>query len=448
MTLKHSTKKPPESPDPREDSQFEPRPQTGAWFANAIIYHLLIDRFAGTRQAVCEKPEPAGGSLRALAGMVDYIADLGFNTIWISPFYEAVSYHGYDITDYRKINPAFGTLDDLRQLIADCRSAGVSGGVSGGVRVIADFVPNHCSAKHPFFLDAKGSSNSRYRDWFHFDKRGGGYASFMGYANLPRLNLRNREAREHIIEAALFWLDQGLAGFRLDHAVGPPHEFWIEFRDRVKRDHPEAVLIGEAPFYRFPFNRLNTIGLPGKWRRCLLSRLPFVEGDDLAARAFVGVLDGCLDFTFQRIVLDNLRRSCTRPEAAARAKRQLERHYRRFPKGFYLPTFLDHHDCNRFLYEFRGDQSRENLKSAATLQFEIDQPPIVYYGTEIGMTQAAGIGDQPHHGDNLARQPMIWDENEQDQGVKDFYRKLIGRRKGHTDVPGEAGGGDVDRSDR
>jgi len=90
-----------------------------------------------------------------------------------------------------------------------------------------------------------------------------------------------------------------------------------------------------------------------------------------------------------------------------------------------LPTFLDNHDMNRFLYECGND--KENLKEAADIQFSIKQPLIIYYGTEVGMTQTKSLEDFPTNGDLQARQPMLW--KQQDNELLTFYKKFIEQRK-------------------
>ncbi len=388
------------------------------WFRDAVIYHVLVDRFAGARRDTCERPVFAGGTPRGIRGKRPHIAGPGLHPLWLAPFYAATSYHGYDVTDYFRVDPHWGTVTDFEDLTAACASA--------GLRVIADFVPHHCSSRHAKFREAQAG---RLRDWFLFSKGRDEYAAYMGIGYLPKLNLANRAVRNHVIRAARFWLSRGLSGYRLDHAIGPSREFWAEFRDEIKAEFPDAVLIGEAPFDRFPLRHLSQLGLRGRFWRGLAARLPGVYGTDLAMQTFVGVLDGCLDFTFQRIVLENLCKPISRELAVDAARKALRRHYARFPDEFLLPTFLDNHDCDRFLYRFRGPQSSVNLRAAVELQFSLPQPPVVYYGTEVGMTQPEGISDRGHHGDNLARQPMIWDEDRWDRELLEFYRDQISRRR-------------------
>ena len=98
--------------------------------------------------------------------------------------------------------------------------------------------------------------------------------------------------------------------------------------------------------------------------------------------------------------------------------RNIKRHYAHFPDNYFLPTFLDNHDMDRFLFQCRND--KEKLKAAARIQFTVDQPAIIYYGTETGMTQTKSMWNIPVYGDLQARQPMIW--KMQDTKLIKFYR--------------------------
>ena len=123
------------------------------WFKNAIIYHILIDRFAGvTNPERWEQPEFIGGNLRGIINKLDYLTDLGINAIWLSPFCQTNDYHGYHVTDFHKVEPRFGTLDDLKELIDKAHQS--------GIKIIADFVPNHCSRHHRFFRAAQADKAS------------------------------------------------------------------------------------------------------------------------------------------------------------------------------------------------------------------------------------------------------------------------------------------------
>jgi len=217
------------------------------WFKDAIIYHILIDRFAGFKSNEnWEKPIFIGGNIKGIEEKIPYLVELGINTLWISPFYKTSEYHGYHITDFYEVDPHFGRLQDLKDIIETAHE--------NGIKIIADFVPNHCSKIHPYFMEAKRNKDSKYKKWFYFKKWPNNYLCFLSITDLPKINLEYRPAREHIIESAKYWLKQGLDGFRLDHVIGPSHKFWKQFIKEIKNFFPDTILIGEAWLQGIKFN--------------------------------------------------------------------------------------------------------------------------------------------------------------------------------------------------
>ena len=108
------------------------------WFKNAIIYHIFIDRFAGfSKKEGWNRPDFLGGNIRGIINKLHYLKELGVNTLWISPFYETSAYHGYHLTNFFRVEPRFGTLKDIKELVEKVHEL--------DVKIIADFVPNHCS---------------------------------------------------------------------------------------------------------------------------------------------------------------------------------------------------------------------------------------------------------------------------------------------------------------
>lgn len=387
------------------------------WFRNAIIYHIFIDRFAEYSSNDPGKPEFIGGSIKGITGKLDYLSDLGITCLWLSPFYKTSAYHGYHITDFLQVDPRFGTTEDLRDLI--------DGVHKRGMQIIGDFVPNHCSHMHPFFLDAVNSRSSPYFPWFYFTRWPDEYLCFLRYRELPKLNLDCAAAHNHLIEAALYWLRFGLDGYRIDHVLGPRNSFWLSLKANVKAEFPGAVLIGEAWMHGVKFSELKTIGAERKFFKWLF------QSSETIYRDYIGIFDGVLDFRFQKLVSKLiLRKNSAKTKRSLLAK--IERHFAGWPEDFFLPTFLDNHDMERFLFRCKGD--KEKLKEAAKLQFSIDQPAIIYYGTEAGMSQPQAFKDFKTHGDLMARQPMKW--KEQDPEMLAFYKALIREKRGKVvDTP-------------
>jgi cyclomaltodextrinase / maltogenic alpha-amylase / neopullulanase len=385
------------------------------WFKQAVVYHILIDRFAGFKSVDWNKPEYLGGNIKGITEKLEYLNELGINTLWLSPFFETSAYHGYQVTDFMKVEPRFGRLEDLEELIEKANGY--------GMRIIADFVPNHCSKHHPFFFEAQNNKNSSYVKWFSFNRWPDDYLCFLDVKELPKLNLDCPEARDHIITAAKYWLSMGIDGFRLDHVMGPNHSFWTYFKKEIKTVFPRAVLIGEAWLEGIRFKHLKTIHIKNKLIRWLFWRL-FGGSQDSVQKEYYGELDGVLDFRFQELMKIHFARTRISGQNE-RLESALNRHFDGYPGDYFLATFLDNHDMNRFLYECSNDI--EKLKAAAAVQFQLEHPVIIYYGTEVGMTHHNPVAVNKPRSDLEARQPMNWQNPNLE--VYNFYRELINNRE-------------------
>jgi glycosidase len=379
------------------------------WFQNTVIYHIFIDRFAGFQSTEnWERPIFLGGNIQGIIDNLPYLIDLGVNALWISPFYQTSAYHGYHITNFYEVDPHFGTVEDIRNLIHEAHQ--------NRLHVLADFVPNHCSKDHPFFQEAQQDENSQYKDWFYFTKWPDNYLCFLSIKDLPKLNLENPATRDHIVNAAKFWLSLGFDGFRLDHVIGPSHTFWKYFQSEIKKEYPHAVLIGEAWMKGIKRHELPTIQINNRFFKWLAGATPIGLFQE-----YIGELDGVLDFKVQEFI----KKYCTVPSISEESlTHQLSHHYSKFPTSYFLPTFLDNHDMDRFLFQCGNDI--EKLKAAASIQFSLDQPAIIYYGTEVGMTQTKSLWGIPSNGDMLARQPMNWTQQKKELLL--FYKKLIQKK--------------------
>ena len=358
------------------------------WARQAIIYHVFVDRFHPGAGRDWLQPANLsgffGGTLWGVRDQLNHIADLGADCIWLSPTFASPTHHGYDITDYTRTEPRLGGDDALLALVEAAHAR--------GIRVLLDLVCNHLSNQHPYFQDALRSPASPYRNWFFFDNSEIGYKTFFGVASMPEINLDHPAARAWMIDIGRYWLREfQVDGYRLDHANGPGPGFWSDFRAACRAENPDCYLFGEI-----------------------------VEAPPLQ-RAYVGRLDGLLDFHLE----DALRKAfgwgtMTEPEF----ERFATRHTDYFPADFVMPTFLDNHDMDRFLYIVRDDKDR--LRRAARAQFRLPGPPIIYYGTEVGLSQKTGKYDG--QGLEESRLPMLWGAD-QDTDLLAFYRELIAVRR-------------------
>lgn len=359
------------------------------WARDAVVYQVMPDRFSpGTGKAWKNPDYPSGfygGTLSGITEKLDYIAGLGANVIWLTPIFPSPSHHGYDATDLFSVEPRYGSKEDLRSLLDEAHAR--------ELRVLLDFVPNHLSNLHSSFQQAIADPVSSQRDWYTFQHWPDEYESFFGVKELPQLNLRNPGARQHLLDAAAYWLEFGVDGFRLDYAVGPTPDFWADFRRICATVKPDAWTFGEV-----------------------------VEPPD-SQRSFYGLLNGTLDF----MLLEALRQTFAFQRwDASKFHSFLDRHEAYFPSDFSRPSFLDNHDMNRYLWAAGGDI--ESLKMAALCQFTLAGPPVIYYGTEVGLSQQRDVRQGGLGLPEESRLPMLWGDH-QNADMLAFYRRLAEIRR-------------------
>lgn len=363
-----------------------------AWTQDAIIYQVFADRFFNTSNDFPKtESRPSlkcNGTLRGITEKLDYIAGLGVNCLWLTPIFPSPSYHGYDATSFFEINPRLGTKDDFKELIDQAHAR--------DIRILMDFVPNHWSNQHPNFIEATTDSDSPFTKWYTFEKWPQKYKMFFGVKTLPQINLRYAPARGHVLDAAKHWLDFGVDGFRVDYCIGPSPDFYADFRRVTRTSKPDSWTFGEA------------VDPPN-------SQLTFEGG-----------MDGTLDF----MLLEGMRATFAFGKWNARQFAEfLDRHEAYFPTTFSRPSFLDNHDMNRFLWVARGDTRK--LKLAALCQFTLIGVPVIYYGTEVGLSQPKDVMQNGRAIHEEARMPMRWDDN-QNKELFDFYRELVNIRKNES----------------
>ena len=380
-------------------------------YNNLVIYHIFIDRFNGNIKGNWKKPEFIGGNLKGIYEKLDYLADLGVNAIWLSPFYETSAYHGYHITNFKKIDSRFGTLQDLKNIIKKAHNL--------GIKVIADFVPNHCSHLSPFFQYAQKNKNSKYYNWFYFENWPNEYLSFLIFKELPKLNLDNKETYYYILDSAKYWLSLGIDGYRIDHTAGPTEEFFQNFSKDIKKQYPEIILFGEPAIFGVSKQDVQkTLLHPHKW-------LGFVEEklfgtSEILQKTYQKEFTGNLDFTFQQLIKKFVaKKSWYKPQWLL--KLLLKFHFSLYKENEYLFLFLDNHDIQRFLFE--ADNDKEKLKKALSIMFKQNQPVILYQGTERGMSQKYSFSKFKEHADIMAREPINW--NKYDKKIYECTKKLI-----------------------
>jgi glycosidase len=358
------------------------------WWNESVFYEIFVRSFY-------DSDGDGIGDFNGIIEKLDYLNDgdpnttddLGITGIWLMPIHESPSYHGYDVIDYRSINPDYGTMEDFQRFLEAAHNR--------GIRVIIDYVVNHTSTQHPWFENAVSGTNAEKRDYYnwrtskpsydgpwgqevwHDSPSGFYYGVFWG--GMPDLNYRNEEVTEEIFNIADFWLeDIGVDGFRLDAVkyvvedgdtledTEATFQFFRDFHDHYKATDSEAFTVGEA------------------WTSTDKIR-PYVEDEGI---------DFCFDFDLGYAMIDALNSG-----NAGRTMQQLQRVYNVYPHMQY-GTFLSNHDQDRVMSSFSGDERK--MKTAASIYLTSPGVPFLYYGEEIGMR-----GTKP---DEFIRRPMQWSD--------------------------------------
>lgn len=379
----------------REEDEFI----TPEWAENAIVYQVFPSRFAASKPVSDKKwykapitaKDEIGGDLPGLCEKLGHIKELGADILYLTPIFEARTTHKYDTVDYYRIDPSFGTEQDLISLVERAHSL--------GLRVILDGVFNHTSTEFFAFEDVKkNGEKSEYLDWYYVEsfplRLGFGvrpnFLTFGYYGGMPKLNQSNPDTAKYFIDVALYWLRRAhIDGWRLDVADEIGHRFWKDLRRAVRAEFPEALLVGEVWHYA----------------------PDFLRGDEW---------DSVMNYPFYRAV--HAASGEGRPSRIADDLNRLKG--RLHPKVWpLLWNLLDSHDTPRLLNICGGDKRRARLEIA--IQMLSSGCPFIYYGGEYGLDG----GRDPD-----CRRGMLWDEKRQDKEMYVWYRKLISVRKACPDL--------------
>jgi alpha-amylase len=356
------------------------------WWANAVFYQVFVRSFQDSNG-------DGIGDFKGLTSRLDYLKGLGVNALWLMPINPSPSYHGYDVTDYLKVNPQFGSEADFDAFLAAAHER--------GMKVIMDWVVNHSSSQHPWFLESKDPASPK-RDWYLWRQNnpgwgqpwGGGatwhpsggayyYGAFWG--GMPDLNWRNEGVRQAMFEATRAWLKRGVDGFRIDAARyvienennntpdNPTNLQWVkDFMSVVRAAKPDAGVVMEVWNGDDPVNTAAKYFLNG-------------EGQDMG-----------FNFGFYRAAQNTIKIESPKP------MRQLQEQVSAVNDPAAVDAiFLSNHDVARLEFPRIGQN-----RSAADMLLTLPGVPFIYYGDEIGLPNAAGTGDEPK------RTPMRWTSEE------------------------------------
>jgi glycosidase len=422
--------------------------QVPEWAADAVYYYIFPDRFRNGdkhndpqpgvgkyhdktvefHQNWLEKPAKPGtgdgydaiynndffgGDLAGIIDKLDYIRELGANTIYMTPVFRASSNHKYDTADYKNIDPAFGSNEDFTRLTQEAAKR--------GIRVIPDTSLNHTGSDSLYFdrfgnFKSDGAfaggrihPNSPFADWYTFDAKqtvpDKQYKGWVGVSELPELNKASKGFRQFAYRAPdsvmKLWLDRGAAGWRMDVAPWVSDDFWREWRGAIKQHKPDALTVAETWFD--------------------------------ASKYFLGdMFDSTMNYIFRSTVLEY---------AAGGKASQLYQNIELMreaypPQAFYaLMNLLSSHDQARSLHVLGWSSDQADAKTIAlakqrfrlALFFQMTFPgsPAIYYGDEVGVTG----GDDPY---NRATYPWADLGGKPDLALLADVKKLTQLRRDHA----------------
>lgn len=396
------------------------------WWQKDIVYQIYPRSYK-------DSDGDGIGDLPGIIEKLDYIKDLGVKVVWISPIYPSpMADFGYDVSDYTGIHPMFGTMEDFDRLLDEIHQR--------DMKLILDFVPNHSSSEHPWFLESRKSRDNPKRDWYiwkdpkpdgsepnnwlsvfggsgwEYDEKTSQYYYHAFLKEQPDLNWRNPEVQEAMLNSMRFWLDKGVDGFRVD-------VMWHMIKDDQFRNNPQN------PDYR------ETMSPYDKHLQAYTTDQPEVHDivkkmrkvmDEYDERVMIGEIylpverlvkyygeynEGThLPFNFQLVLL---------PWNARKIAAAINRYEGILPEGGWPNWVLGNHDNARVASRV----GREQAKNAAMLLLTLRGTPTMYYGDEIGMENVYIPHDKvqdpqekniPGKGLNRdpERTPMQWDDSE------------------------------------
>ncbi|MFX1572003.1 MAG: alpha-glucosidase [Promethearchaeota archaeon] len=366
------------------------------WWQKTVVYQIYPRSFK----------DSTGNGIGDLMGIIeklDYLQDLGIETIWFSPFFESPQQdHGYDITNFREIDPVYGTMEDFDKLLERIHDR--------EMKIVLDLVLNHTSIKHPWFIQSASSKDNSKRNWYIWrdGKKQGGkkppnnwkaipggpawkyhentdqwyYFHFLPFQ--PDLNYRNPKVKEEMFDTMRFWLDKGVDGFRLDilHSI---------YEDELLRNNPfswNLALSDKKPACYFQYHKYD-LNLPETFELTIELRNIMEEYDP--ERFLVGEISGSIENVRKYYGPNNnglhmafLFEFTSTPFNSKKYRKVISRIEKvlAFP---YTPTFVySNHDRTRHI-----SLLKENIKKAkilAALQLTLRGVPFIYYGEEIGMS--------------------------------------------------------------
>lgn len=378
-----------------------------AWTKGAVFYQIFPERFANGSKA----NDPAnvqpwdtkptysnflGGDLAGVHKNVPYLTDLGITGIYFNPIFKSPANHGYETTDFKLIDPRFGTNEEFAQLTRELKAKGIA--------TVLDGVFNHTSTDFAAFKEiVQKNEQAKTLNWYTIKsfpvvrKQNPPYEAWAGFESMPKLNVMNPEVRDYVFSVLDFWNQNAeVAGWRLDVANEVPEPFWREFRSHLKTINPEAWIIGE------------------NWT----DSSQWLKGDQW---------DSAMNYPFRGAVLDHIALGKTTATAFSDALMASYLMYSPQVSANMLNS-ISTHDVPRFKTLAGNDSMLANMGLVAL--FSWPGVPCLYYGEELGME--GGVDPDNRRG-------MRWDlANERNTTLALTKRLIVARRASaalHSGVP-------------
>ncbi len=395
------------------------------WWQQGIIYQIYPRSFQDSN-------DDGVGDLQGIISRLDYLEWLGVNAIWISPVYPSpMADFGYDISDYENIHPLFGTLEDLDRLVNEVHTR--------DMKVILDFVPNHTSDQHLWFVESRSSRDNAKRDWYiwrdaaadggppnnwlaafggpawEWDEHTQQYYYHAFLSEQPDLNWRNPEVQRAMMKVMRFWLDRGIDGFRVD-------VMWHMIKDEEFRDNPPNPNYHD---YMPTYDQVLPVHSTDQPEVHNIVRMMRHLLDEYDERLMIGEIylpiqklvsyygaekrEAHLPFNFQLLTLS---------WDAQTISLAITEYYQAIPKWGWPNWVLGNHDQPRVASRIGSEQARV----AAVLLLTLRGTPTIYYGEELGMKDVAIPFEEvcDPQGLNMpdknlsrdpSRTPMQWDDS-------------------------------------
>lgn len=357
------------------------------WWHDSVVYQVYPRSF-------CDTNGDGIGDIRGIITKLDYLKDLGIEIIWLSPVYKSpMDDNGYDISDYEKIAPEFGSMEDVEQLIEEAKKR--------DIRIVMDLVANHTSDEHPWFVEAKKSKDNPYRDFYiwrkpkqdgtapsdmpsifggsawEYDENTQEYYLHLFTRKQPDLNWQNEKVRKAIYKMMNWWLDKGISGFRMDVI------------DLVGKDIDNCITVNGPKLHQY-IKELH--------QETLANRDVLTVGETWSATPEIAKLysnpnqkELSMVFQFEHVTIswsEEHSKWLPKPFDLVKLKKILAKWQNTLDGEGWNSLFWNNHDLPRIVSKYGdvGEYREQSAKMLGTALHMMQGTPYIYQGEEIGMT--------------------------------------------------------------